>query len=78
MNILEQVISIAKENFNDEELNPTVKIEDVNGFDSMALVQFTIELETNFNVEINDEEISRSLTFQELSDILEKKVNDSL
>lgn len=73
MNFLEQVLEIAKETFNDDDISIDSKIEDAKGFDSMALVQFIIELETNLDIRIDEDEIPRTLSFKELNDILVNK-----
>lgn len=75
MDLLEEIMLLCKDIFEDDNLKPESKIEDAEGFDSMNLVQLIIELETNFNIEINDDEVKRTLTFAELADKLQEKVN---
>lgn len=71
--MLDKIITIAKETFSDEGLNADSKLEDAKGFDSMALVQFIIELESNLDMEIKDEDIDRTFTLVELEVFLKKQ-----
>jgi len=75
MDIMEQIMTIAKDTFRDEGLQPTFKIESARAFDSMGLVQFTIELESYFKVKIGDDEVIGSMTFEEVREVLQKKIN---
>lgn len=69
-----EVIKLAREIFDDEQLELTTKLEEAYGYDSMAHVQFIVELEGVFNISLEDGEISRTQTFEEVWKVVAKKV----
>jgi len=49
-------------------------IDDLN-FDSLMVVEFIMEMEDKFDIEINDDEVSKIAYVQDAIDLLESKVN---
>lgn len=73
MDLLGQIMEIAKDTFGDKGLQPENRIEEAKNFDSMNLVQFIIELESNLCLMMDDDEVKRDMSFTELTRMLETK-----
>jgi len=48
------------------------------GFDSLTVVEFVMQLEDEFNIEINDDEVSQIARVKDSLKILESKINANL
>lgn len=68
--MLETIVSVAQETFSDDELKANVPLEKAKGFDSMAMVQFIMELETAFEIDIDDDQIIKRLTCNDVEALL--------
>lgn len=57
------------------EVTPEAKLNDDLGIDSLAAVELALELENVFDVRIEDEELAKLVTVQDVIDIIESKKN---
>jgi len=48
------------------------------GFDSLTVVEFVMQLEDEFNIEINDNEVSQIARVKDSLKILESKINANI
>ncbi len=71
--MLNEIMTLATDIFEDDDILPTSKLEEAKRFDSMNLVQFIIELSEAFEMDIEDEEVEKTMTFAELAKRLEAK-----
>jgi acyl carrier protein len=71
--MLNEIMTIATDVFEDDDILPTSRLEEAKRFDSMNLVQFIIELSETLEMDIEDEEVEKTMTFAELAKRLEAK-----
>lgn len=71
--MLDIIMALATDIFEDDHILPTSRLEEAKRFDSMNLVQFIIELSMTLDMEIEDEEVEKTMTFAELAKNLEAK-----
>lgn len=71
--MLNEIMTIATDVFEDDDILPSSRLEEANRFDSMNLVQFIIELSVTLDMDIEDEEVERTMTFAEVAKRLEAK-----
>lgn len=62
-------------NVDGAEVTPEAKLNDDLGIDSLAAVELALELENVFDVRIEDEELAKLVTVQDVIDIIESKKN---
>ena len=60
-------------NVDEEEIKPEAKLNEDLGIDSLAAVELALELENEFDIRIEDEELANLVTVQDVMDIIEKK-----
>ena len=60
-------------NVEEEEIKPEAKLNEDLGIDSLAAVELALELENEFGIRIEDEELANLVTVQDVMDIIEKK-----
>lgn len=60
-------------NVDEEEIKPETKLNDDLGIDSLAAVELALELENEFDIRIEDEELAKLETVQDVIDIIEAK-----
>lgn len=60
-------------NVDEEEITPEAKLNEDLGIDSLAAVELALELENTFDIRIEDEELAKLVTVQDVMDIIEKK-----
>lgn len=60
-------------NVDEEEVTPEAKLNEDLGIDSLAAVELALELENTFDIRIEDEELAKLVTVQDVMDIIEKK-----
>ena len=70
MNKIQQAILAAFPNFDAAKLNDSLKLGEIDGWDSMSAVNFAIELETSFNVKLGDEVFRADQTIREVLTLL--------
>ena len=75
--IFEKISFIIKEQLHEPELNitQTTTLHDELGVDSIALVEFIINLEDEFHLEIPDEDIENVKCMGELTEYLYNRIN---
>lgn len=73
MNTTETVLKLACKIFKDNSLVAASALQDASGYDSMEHVQFLVELEDAFGVEIQDTEVLRNTTIQEVVALIHQK-----
>lgn len=71
--MLDLIMTIATDIFEDDDILPSSKLEEAKRFDSMNLVQFIIELSEALEMDIEDEEVEKTMTFAEVAKNLEAK-----
>ncbi|MDW2798069.1 hypothetical protein RZO55_10830 [Clostridium boliviensis] len=71
--MLDMIMTLASGVFEDADILPTSRLEEAKRFDSMNLVQFIIELSELLDMDIEDEEVEKTMTFAELAKNLEAK-----
>ena len=71
--MLDIIMTLATDIFEDDDILPASRLEEANRFDSMNLVQFIIELSGALDMDIEDEEVEKTMTFAELAKNLEAK-----
>ena len=69
-----KILNIARKIFKDQDLQMSSSLHDAEGYDSMEHVQFLLELEGLFGVEISDTEVLRNHTIQEVVEVVQKKL----
>ena len=60
-------------NVDEEEIKPEAKLNDDLGIDYLAAVELALELENEFDIRIEDEELAKLETVQDVIDIIEAK-----
>ena len=65
--MLDIIMTLATDIFEDDDILPTSRLEEAKRFDSMNLVQFIIELSGTLDMDIEDEEVEKTMTFAELA-----------
>lgn len=60
-------------NVDEEEIKPEAKLNGDLGIDSLAAVELALELENEFDIRIEDEELAKLETVQDVIDIIEAK-----
>ena len=73
--MLEQIKKVLVDalNIDEETVTPQANLEDDLGIDSLAAVELALELETEFDIRIEDEELAKLETVQDIIDIIEEK-----
>ena len=73
--MLEQIKEILVETLNIEEseIVASASLSDDLGIDSLSSVELSLELETAFDIKIEDEELLELKTVQDIIDLVEKK-----
>lgn len=71
--MLDMIMTLAADVFVDDDILPSTRLEETKRFDSMNLVQFIIELSGMLDMDIEDEEVDKTMTFAELAKNLEAK-----
>ncbi len=71
--MLDMIMTLATDVFLDDDILPSTRLEETKRFDSMNLVQFIIELSGMLDMDIEDEEVDKTMTFAELAKNLEAK-----
>ncbi|WP_394522595.1 phosphopantetheine-binding protein [Lacrimispora sp. JR3] len=69
--MLDVIMALATEIFEDDDILPSSRLEEAKRFDSMNLVQFIIELSETLELDIEDDEVEKTMTFAELAKKLE-------
>ena len=72
MNRLEMILDKAREIFGDDAVTISTPFQEAQGYDSMALMQFLIELEGHFGVSLTEANISRDSTSLEVAEIIDR------
>lgn len=57
----------------EEKINPEAKLREDLDIDSLSAVELALELETSFDIRIEDEELVKLVTVQDVVDIVERK-----
>ncbi len=73
--MLEEIKNVLVEALNVEasEVTPEAKLNDDLGIDSLSAVELALELESTFDVTIEDEELAKLETVQDIIDLLNQK-----
>lgn len=77
--IFDRISNLIKEQLHNEKIEVTVKtnIQEDLGIDSIALMEFIITLEDEFNLNISDEDVEDIQTMGELVDYLSRRLKSS-
>ena len=77
--IFDRISNLIKEQLHNEKIEVTVKtnIQEDLGIDSIALMEFIITLEDEFNLNIPDEDVEDIQTLGELVDYLSRRLKSS-
>ena len=77
--IFDRISNLIKEQLHNEKIEVTVKtnIQEELGIDSIALMEFIITLEDEFNLNIPDEDVEDIQTMGELVDYLSRRLKSS-
>ena len=77
--IFDRISNLIKEQLHNEKIEVTVKtnIQEDLGIDSIALIEFIITLEDEFNLNIPDEDVEDIQTMGELVDYLSRRLKSS-
>ncbi|AYO48875.1 acyl carrier protein [Streptococcus mutans] len=77
--IFDRISNLIKEQLHNEKIEVTVKtnIQEDLGIDSIALMEFIITLEDEFNLNIPDEDVEDIQTMEELVDYLSRRLKSS-
>ena len=77
--IFDRISNLIKEQLHNEKIEVTVKtnIQEDLGIDSIALMEFIITLEDEFNLNIPDEDVEDIQTVGELVDYLSRRLKSS-
>lgn len=75
VNMLEEIKNVLVEALNVEasEITPEAKLNDDLGIDSLSAVELALELESAFDVTIEDDELAKLETVQDIINIIESK-----
>lgn len=73
MSMIEEILTIARETLEDKNLSGSSRLQEGTGYDSMAHVQFVIELEAHFNMKLKEEEILPHYTLEEIMNFIKRK-----
>jgi acyl carrier protein len=75
VNMLEEIKNVLVEalNVDADEIVPEAKLSDDLDIDSLSAVELALELESTFDVTIEDEELAKLETVQDIIDIIEAK-----
>ena len=60
-------------NIDEETITPEANLKDDLGIDSLAAVELALELETEFDIRIEDDELAKLETVQDIINIIEEK-----
>lgn len=73
--MLEQVREVLVEalNIDAEEVTAEAKLSDDLGIDSLSAVELSLELESTFDIKIEDEELEALVTVQDIINLVESK-----
>ena len=73
--MLEKIKAVLAEAINVEEakVKPEASLSDDLEIDSLSAVELALELESAFDIEIEDEELAELKTVQDILDLIEKK-----
>ncbi|MDR1772123.1 MAG: hypothetical protein LBS02_16015 [Hungatella sp.] len=71
--MMDLIMTLATDIFEDDDILPSSRLEEAKKFDSMNLVQFIIELSEALEMDIEDEEVEKTMTFAEVAKSLEAK-----
>lgn len=73
--MLEQIKKVLVEaiNVDGNDVHPGANLQDDLGIDSLSAVELALELESEFDITIEDEELAKLKTVQDIIDIIEKK-----
>ena len=73
--MFEKVKEVLMEAINDDEdmIKMEANLKDDLGIDSLAAVELSLELETEFDVRIEDEELAKLVTVADIVSLLESK-----
>ena len=73
--MLEQITEVLVEaiNVDAQDVKPEANLKDDLGIDSLAAVELALELETAFDVTIEDEELAKLVTVQDIIDVVSAK-----
>ena len=73
--MLEKVREILVESLNIEgsEVVPTARLNEDLGIDSLSSIKLTLEIESEFDIKIEDEELMKLQTVQDVIDIINSK-----
>lgn len=73
--MIEQIKKVLVDaiNVDEEAVKPEAKLNEDLGIDSLAAVELALELETEFDVRIEDDELAKLETVQDIIDIIEAK-----
>lgn len=73
--MLEQIKNVLVEaiNVDPEAITPEAKLNEDLDIDSLAAVELALELETEFDIRIEDEELAKLVTVQDIMDLIASK-----
>ena len=73
--MLEQITEVLVDaiNVDAEDVKPEANLKDDLGIDSLAAVELALELETAFDVTIEDDELAKLVTVQDIIDVISAK-----
>ncbi|MBQ0065971.1 MAG: acyl carrier protein [Firmicutes bacterium] len=73
--MLEQIKNVLVEaiNVDLEAITPEAKLNEDLDIDSLAAVELALELETEFDIRIEDEELAKLVTVQDIMDLIASK-----
>ena len=73
--MIEQIKKVLVDalNIDEETITPEANLKDDLGIDSLAAVELALELETEFDIRIEDEELAKLETVQDIINIIEEK-----
>ncbi len=73
--MIEQITKVLVDaiNVDEEAVTPTANLKDDLGIDSISAVELALELETEFDVRIEDAELAKLVTVQDIIDLIETK-----
>lgn len=73
--MIEQIKKVLVDalNIDEETITPEANLKDDLDIDSLAAVELALELETEFDIRIEDEELAKLETVQDIINIIEEK-----
>ena len=73
--MLEKVKSVLVDALNIDEntITPTSNLKDNLSIDSLSAVELALELESEFDIRIDDEELANLVTVQDITDLVSRK-----